>query len=257
MKMPTIFVGHGSPMIALEDNDITKKFGSIGRSIIDRYGRPKGILMISAHWYTSGTFVESAAEPQQIYDMYGFPQDLYKVRYRVQGSSELTNRVKELLSDEVSTNDEWGIDHGAWTVLVHMFPAADVPVVQLSVDRNLTEAEAFEMGRKLSVLREEGYLIVGSGNIVHNLTLVDWSNAGSSQLADDFDYVVKSIVLSGDYSTLINGIERRSDYNYAVPTKDHFYTLLYILGASEGSTAQVFNNVRNIGSISMTSYLFE
>ena len=257
MKMPTIFVGHGSPMIALEDNDITKKFESIGSSIIDRYGRPKGILMISAHWYTSGTFVESAVEPRQIYDMYGFPDELYEVKYRVQGSSELTNRVKELLDDDVSINDEWGIDHGAWTVLVYMFPAADIPVVQLSVDRELTEAEAFEMGRKLSVLREEGYLIMGSGNVVHNLAMVDWSNAGGSKLADDFDETVKSLVLSGDYSTLISGIEHRSTYNYAVPTKDHFYPLLYILGASEGSAVHVFNNVRNIGSISMTSYLFE
>ena len=171
-RMPVIFSGHGSPMIALEQNDITEGMKKIGKKVISEYGKPKAILAVSAHWYTRGTFTQSTKDPSQIYDMYGFPRELYQVKYPVHGDQALTDRIKGLLGNQVSIDDSWGIDHGTWTVLVHMFPKADIPVVQLSVDGTLTSEECFEIGKKLAPLREEGYLIFGSGNIV----LVDVSD---------------------------------------------------------------------------------
>lgn len=128
--MPVIFSGHGSPMIALEHNEITEGMDRIGRAVESQFGRPRAILMVSAHWYTHGTFVQSAPEPRQVYDMYGFPKELYEVKYPAKGDGELTRKVQSLLGSAVAVNDDWGIDHGAWTVLVHMFPKADIPVVQ-------------------------------------------------------------------------------------------------------------------------------
>lgn len=177
-KMPVIFSGHGDPMIALRDDEVTRGMRRVGDNVLKQYGKPKAILAISAHWYTKGTFVQTAAEPKQIYDMYGFPKDLYEVKYPAKGCKELSDRVKEILGDSVKVDDSWGIDHGTWTVLVHMFPDADIPVVQLSVDGALDEIGLYEIGWKLAALREEGYLIFGSGNVVHNLRRVEWDNPG-------------------------------------------------------------------------------
>ena len=168
-KMPVIFSGHGSPMIALAHNDLTAAFNHIGQEVISRFGKPKAILSICAHWYADGTYIQSAEKPRQIYDMYGFPNELYEVQYPVSGNRDLTMDVLNLLGDKVSINDTWGIDHGTWTVLVHMFPKADIPVVQLSVNRRLTEEECYNLGKELAPLREKGYLIFASGNVVHNL----------------------------------------------------------------------------------------
>lgn len=254
-KMPVIFSGHGDPMIALRNDEITEKFTSVGEMILRKYGRPKAILAISAHWYTRGSFVQTVEQPRQIYDMYGFPQELYEVKYPVNGSRQLSERVISLLGDDVKVNDEWGIDHGTWTVLTHMFPKADIPVVQLSVDGTVSTEKAYELGRNLASLRDEGYLIFGSGNIVHNLGLVEWNNLGGTEMAQKFNQYVIDAITFGETDKLIH-FEDAPYAGYAIPTPDHYLPLIYCLGAAEGDKAEVFNNVCNLGSMSMTGFVF-
>lgn len=255
MKMPVVFSGHGSPMVALEHNAITEGMHAVGEKILRKYGKPKAILAVSGHWYVPGTYIQSAEEPKQIYDMYGFPQELYDLKYPVKGNAELTAEVQKLLGDAVSVNDEWGVDHGMWTVLVHMFPKADIPVVQLSVSRLLSAQESYELGRKLTALREEGILIFGSGNVVHNLSRVEWNNEGGSPAAERFNDYIREAVLHNETEKAIH-YEGHPDARYAVPTPDHYLPLLYCLGASDGDQAEVFNNVCNLGSMAMTGFLF-
>lgn len=254
-KMPVIFVGHGDPMIALKINEMTETLKKIGKNIIEKHGEPKAILYISAHWYTKDTFIQSTEIPNQVYDMFGFPNELYEVKYPVKGSKELTKDVEKILGNEVKINDDWGIDHGTWTVLVHMFPEAKIPVVQLSVNANLSANKAYKLGEKLAKLREKGYLIVGSGNIVHNLRKIEWDNPKGTQEADKFDrYILDNISKREDEKVI--KYEEHEYSNYAVPTPDHFMPILYILGASQGEKPYIFNEVRELGSLSMTSYVF-
>lgn len=254
-KMPVIFVGHGDPMIALKINEMTETLKKIGKDIIEKHGEPKAILCISAHWYTKDTFIQSTEIPNQVYDMFGFPNELYEVKYPVKGSKELTKDVEKILGNEVKINDDWGIDHGTWTVLVHMFPEAKIPVVQLSVNANLSANKAYKLGEKLAKLREKGYLIVGSGNIVHNLRKIEWDNPKGSQEANKFDrYILDNISKREDEKVI--KYEEHGYSNYAVPTPDHFMPILYILGASQGEKPYIFNEMRELGSLSMTSYIF-
>ena len=254
-KMPVIFVGHGDPMIALKINEMTETLKKIGKNIIEKHGEPKAILCISAHWYTKDTFIQSTEIPNQVYDMFGFPNELYEVKYSVKGSKELTKDVEKILGNEVKINDDWGIDHGTWTVFVHMFPKAKIPVVQLSVNANLSANKAYKLGEKLAKLREKGYLIVGSGNIVHNLRKIEWDNPKGTQEADKFDrYILDNISKREDKKVI--KYEEHEYSNYAVPTPDHFMPILYILGASQGEKPYIFNEMRELGSLSMTSYIF-
>lgn len=254
-KMPVIFVGHGDPMIALKINEMTETLKKIGKNIIEKHGEPKAILCISAHWYTKDTFIQSTEIPNQIYDMFGFPNELYEVKYPVKGSKELTKDVEKILGNEVKINDDWGIDHGTWTVFVHMFPEAKIPVVQLSVNANLSANKAYKLGEKLAKLREKSYLIVGSGNIVHNLRKIEWDNPKGTQEADKFDrYILENISKREDEKVI--KYEEHEYSNYAVPTPDHFMPILYILGASQGEKPYIFNEMRELGSLSMTSYAF-
>ena len=254
-KMPAVFVGHGDPMIALKINEMTETLKKVGRDIIEKHGEPKAILCISAHWYTKDTFIQSTEIPNQVYDMFGFPNELYEVKYPVKGSKELTKDVEKILGNEVKINDDWGIDHGTWTVFVHMFPEAKIPVVQLSVDANLSANKAYKLGEKLAKLREKGYLIVGSGNIVHNLRKIEWDNPKGTQEADKFDrYILENISKREDEKVI--KYEEHEYSNYAVPTPDHFMPILYILGASQGEKPYIFNEMRELGSLSMTSYAF-
>ena len=254
-KMPVIFVGHGDPMIALKINEMTETLKKVGKDIIEKHGEPKAILCISAHWYTKDTFIQSTEIPNQVYDMFGFPNELYEVKYPVKGSKELTKDVEKILGNEVKINDDWGIDHGTWTVLVHMFPEAKIPVVQLAVNANLSANKAYKLGEKLAKLREKGYLIVGSGNIVHNLRKIEWDNPKGSQEANKFDrYILDNISKREDEKVI--KYEEHKYSNYAVPTPDHFMPILYILGASQGEKPYIFNEMRELGSLSMTSYIF-
>lgn len=251
MRMPVIFVGHGSPMNAIEENDFTKGWKEIGGKI----PVPRAILSISAHWQTKGTRVNNSRNPKQIYDFYGFPQKLYEVVYDVAGNEELANRVRVILDDQVTIDNSWGVDHGTWSVLSKIYPKADVPVVQLSLNFDMSPREHFELGRRLSILRGEGYLIFGSGNIVHNLGRIDWSLDGGYNWADEFDEMVKKHILSGEYESLI---EFGTGGILPVPTREHYLPLLVSLGAvCEGDAIEIFNESRVLGSISMTSYLFK
>ena len=254
--MPTLFVGHGSPMMALEHTETTNTFKTIGQNIIKNYGKPKAILAISAHWYTDGTYIQNAENPKQIYDMYGFPQELYEVVYPTKGDKNLTEKVQQLLGNSVSINDMWGIDHGIWTVLVHMFPDASIPVVQLSINKRLSPKEMYQLGTKLQSLRNEGYLIMGSGNIVHNLRLLEWDNPSGTPATIEFDQYISNAVLNNDINTIINYTEH-PHANYAAPTPDHYLPLIYIMGASEGTKPTIFNQTYNTGSLSMTGFIFE
>ncbi|ETS91997.1 4,5-DOPA dioxygenase extradiol [Veillonella sp. AS16] len=255
-RMPTLFVGHGSPMMALEHTETTNTFKSIGQNIINNYGKPKAILAVSAHWYTDGTYIQSAENPKQIYDMYGFPKELYEVVYSAKGDNELTQKVQQLLGDAVSIDDTWGIDHGMWTVLVHMFPDASIPVVQLSIHKNLNPKEAYQLGTKLQSLRDEGYLIMGSGNIVHNLRRLEWDSPSGTPATIEFDRYITDAVLANDTDKVIN-YEQHPHADYAAPTPDHYLPLIYIMGAGEGAKPTVFNQTYNSGSLSMTGFIFE
>lgn len=256
MRTPVIFSGHGSPMVALENNKITAGMEAVGKAVIEKYGKPKAILAISAHWYTRGTFVQSAEQPKQVYDMYGFPEELYRVKYPVKGDRKLTDRVLEALGNLVSVDDSWGIDHGTWTVLVHMFPKADIPVVQLSVDGTLTGEQCHEIGQKLSALRDEGYLIFGSGNVVHNLRRVEWDNQDGTKMTHAFNDYIIDAVKAGNKEKVIHYADG-PEAAYAVPTPEHYLPLIYCLGAADGNRAEVFNNVCNLGSMAMTGFVWE
>lgn len=255
-RMPALFVGHGDPMLALKDNDNTRNLKKTGEYIIDTYGKPKAILIVSAHWYKGATYVQSDPKPKQVFDMYGFPKELYEVKYEPAGYKPLTDLALERLDTLVSVNDEWGIDHGVWTPLVHLFPKADIPVVELSVNGRLDPEGSFLMGRVLGSLRDEGYLVMGSGNVVHNLREVDWNNPKGTYMADEFDRYIKEAILAKDYQKVID-YKQHKYAKYAVPTPDHYLPIVYMCGAGENNKVTVFNDMRELGSMSMTSYLFE
>lgn len=273
-KAPAVFIGHGSPMLALANTEAEKRLAPSERALNACYedgaatselhvmgekllagGRPKAILAVSAHWYTPGTRVQTSKDPRQVYDMYGFPEELYRVKYPVAGFPELGQRVLDLDGVNAREDNTWGIDHGIWSVLVHMFPKADIPIVELSVDQNLTPAQMYDLGERLSPLRDEGIMVLGSGNVVHNLALTDWRNMKGTEAADSFSDTVRDLVLLRDDEAVIN-YQKLDNASYAAPTPDHFAPLLYILGASRGDQATVFNDVRNLGSMSMTSFAF-
>ncbi len=254
-RMPVIFSGHGSPMLALEDTEVTKGLQAVGREVVEKFGKPKAILAVSAHWFTHGTFVQTDENPRQVYDMYGFPDELYAFEYPVKGCPELGKRVEELLGDKVSVNNSWGIDHGTWTVLCHMFPKADIPVVQLSVDADISVEEIYELGTLLAPLREEGYLVFASGNVVHNLYRVEWDNPDGSPQAVSFNTRVIDDVKTRKDDAVMH-YENYPEHAYAVPTPDHYLPLIYMLGAAKNEEPRVFNNHSELGSISMTGFAF-
>lgn len=252
-QMPVLFVGHGSPMNAVEPNEFTACWEKIGREI----PVPQSILSISAHWFTRGSYIGSGADPRMIYDMYGFPRELYEVQYPAKGSAVLSLRVQDLLGPELEVNDEWGLDHGSWSVLLYLYPKANIPVVQLSVNGLLTPEEQYQIGRSLRPLRDEGVLIMGSGNVVHNLREIEWENPGGAEWADRFDGKVREAVEDGDVSSLMR-YRNWKDAAHAVPTPDHLDPLFYCMGAvTEQDRAEVFNDSRVMGSLSMTGYLFQ
>lgn len=254
-KLPVLFVGHGSPMNAIETNAFTEGWEALGLKI----GKPSAILAVSAHWYTRGLFVSTAAQNRQVYDMYGFPQELYDVKYAPKGDPALARRVLSLLPADAKANQDWGIDHGVWSVLCRMVPDASIPVVMMSIDGFRSAEEQYALGEALKPLREENVLILGSGNVVHHLGLIDWDNPnGGYPWADAFDHYVRDAILAGDFQKAIRYKESGLPYQKAFPTPDHFNPLPVILGAaSADDKVSVWNDARTLGSLSMTSYLFE
>ncbi|MEI7688750.1 MAG: 4,5-DOPA dioxygenase extradiol [Candidatus Nomurabacteria bacterium] len=254
-KMPVIFVGHGSPMNAIEDNEFTKNFKKVAKGI----PKPKAIICISAHWVTEGTKVTAMEKPKTIHDFYGFPEELYNIEYPAVGSLKLAEEIKSLLSDTTVESDySWGLDHGTWSVLRHMYPDADVPVVQISLDYNKSSKEHFDLAKNLSKLREEGILIIGSGDIVHNLREIDFKNIETHDYGYDWaKRIQKDInkdILEDHFENIYNYDDKNSDYNLAIPTPEHFWPLLYVLGLKEESdNIEIWNDILVGGSLSMTS----
>lgn len=252
--MPVLFVGHGSPMNAIEENVFTQTWEKLGYEI----PLPKAILSISAHWVTRGTKVNTEKTPQIIYDMYGFPQKLYDVRYTVLGEPEIAQQTKVLLAPEAEINNDWGIDHGTWSVLCKMYPKANIPTFQLGINYFGSFEEHYYVGKKLSVLREQGVLILGSGNVVHNLARVDFSQSGGFSWAEEFDEYIKKSIVNRQYNDVLHYEKAGACAELAFTTTEHFNPLLYVLGAScEEDSITVLNDACVSGSLSMTSYLFQ
>ncbi len=250
-KMPALFIGHGSPMNALEKN----KFSLNWERAAKRIPKPKSILCISAHWIKEGTAVTAMPKPKTIHDFYGFPEPLYKMKYSAKGSTKLAKEIKESVKTvEVASDHEWGLDHGTWSFLVHMYPKADIPVLQLSLDYQLPLKKIFKVGKELSELRKKGVLIVGSGNLVHNLMMMNYSGKPFSW-AVNFDKIVKNNLDKKDYEKLINYTEYPQS-TLAHPTNDHYLPLLYVIGAAEGENPQFFNEDVVYSSVGMRCVAF-
>ena len=251
--MPVIFVGHGSPENAVLDNSYTQGWKKMAELI----PTPKAILCISAHWITTGkTKVAAMKDPKIIYDFYGFPEELYKVKYPVRGDPALAKKIKDILKKFNAAADlSWGIDHGTWSVLVHMYPKADIPTLQLSIDYDLPVERAFEIGKALSELRNEGVLIIGSGNVVHNLRAIEWGGS-PFPWAVEFDDFVKDSLKKKDYKSLIN-FKQNKLTQMAHPTHDHYLPLIYAMGASEGESPKFFNESIFAGSVSMRCVIWK
>jgi 4,5-DOPA dioxygenase extradiol len=251
--MPAAFIGHGSPMNAIEQNRYTDSWSTFASLV----PRPRAILVISAHWYVNITAITAMRSPRTIHDFYGFPTELFDVQYPAPGDPELAQRVAEIVKPTYVglDNDSWGIDHGTWSVLVHMFPHADVPVLQLSINAQLPFDYHFNLGAQLHELRSEGVFILASGNVVHNLRLIDWQKPGAgTDWAHRFDDGVRSLMTS-DPSKLHASADL-SDFELAVPTPDHFLPLAYLAGLSAAATTPTRTIVDGyeMGSLSMTSY---
>ena len=252
MKMPVIFVGHGSPMNAIEDNEFTKTWEELGRSLV----KPAGIVVISAHWYTKGSYTSNELEPKMIYDMYGFPKELYDLKYPVKGSDELASKIIEKTSNLISIDNDWGIDHGTWSVLCRMFPDADIPVVQISIDHNKSFREHYEIGKMLKSFRDESILLISSGNVVHNLSLINWGMDDGYSWAKEFDDYIKSNILSKNFDAVINYKNAGSCAEKAFYTPDHYIPLLYMLGSCDlTDNIKTFNDKCLMGAMSMTGYI--
>lgn len=226
--MPSIFFGHGNPMITLSENNYTKGWAAIGAMA----PRPKGVLCVSAHWYIPATSVTTMPYPRTIHDFGGFPRELFEITYPAPGAPWLADRVQALLSPlSVGSDEAWGFDHGTWTVLRHVFPEADVPIVQLSIDKTKPAAFHYNIGKQLAPLRDEGVMIVGSGNLVHNLSAYSWDQADAKPLewAARFDKHARDLLLAGEDIPLIEYSKLGQDALMSVPTLDHYLPLLYII----------------------------
>ncbi len=253
-RMPAVFFGHGSPMNAIEHNRFTESWAEFGRQV----GKPRAVLAVSAHWYVGHTAVTAMQKPKTIHDFFGFPQQLFDVEYPAPGDAGLAREVATALGPTWVGEDldSWGIDHGTWSVLVHVFPHADVPVVQLAIDMNKPLAEHLDLGAKLNGLRDDGVLVMGSGNVVHNLRAMDWSKPDAGfDWNDSFDSYVREIMTTNPQSLV--EVDRHPHFRQAVPTPDHFLPLAYIAGiaAEAGTKAEVLVGGPQYGSLSMTSYV--
>ncbi len=229
-RLPAVFLGHGNPMQTLAHNDYTEAWRQLGLDM----PRPRAILAISAHWYGSGAAVTVATAPRTLHDFGGFPRELYQIQYRAPGDPGLAGSIQRLLAPlAVSADESWGLDHGTWSVLRHVYPDADIPVVQLRIDATKGPDHHFDIGRMLAPLRDEGVLIVGSGNLIHNLRMYAWDRPLREPYdwAVRFDNKVRELVREGDFAPLIHYEALGRDATLSIPTPDHYLPLLYVLGA--------------------------
>lgn len=258
-RMPVLFLGHGSPMNAIEENEFVNGWRVIGKTL----PKPNAILCISAHWETKGTFVTAMEKPKTIHDFSGFPEELYEVQYPAPGSPELAKGIKDAVKKtEIGLDDKWGLDHGAWSVIKHLYPNADVPVIQMSLDYQQSPQYHYELAKELGSFRNKGVLIVGSGNMVHNLRMVDWRRLNEVNYGFDWaseaSVKMKKFILSGDHKQLINYQSQGKEFNLAVPTPEHYLPLLYAIALKEGNEkVSLFNDKAVGGSLTMTSVKIE
>jgi len=257
IKQPVLFIGHGSPLNAIEDNAFTKTLRSIGKSIPS----PEAVLVISAHWLTNGTFVLGSSRPRTIYDFYGFPAELYEVSYPAVGAPEIAEEVqKQVTSVSIQWDESWGLDHGAWTILRHLFPKADIPVFQLSIDYNRPLKYHYNLARELQFLRNRNVLFIGSGNIVHNLRRVILSDkeAAVADWAVEFDLKIKQFLDERNHHNLLEYENIGTAARLAVPEPSHYIPLIYAIGLQErGDEIDYFYEKLEYGSLSMRSFIIQ
>ena len=254
-RMPVLFVGHGNPMNAIEENEFVQGWRNLGKTL----PRPKAILVISAHWETKGTYVTAVQKPQTIHDFGGFPKALYEVQYPAPGSPELAHETKRTITKTtVGLDEKWGLDHGAWSVVRRIYPQADIPVMEMSLDYSQGPQYHYDLARQLLALRTKGVLIIGSGNLVHNLRLVAWDKMNEPEFG--FDWAIqandkfKKLIQSGNHKELINYTALGREVQLAVPSPDHYLPLLYALALKEENEAlSFFNDKPVMGSLTMTS----
>ena len=258
-QMPLLFMGHGSPMNAIEENEFVQGFRQVGKTI----PKPAAILCISAHWETKGTFVTAMEKPPTIHDFGGFPKALFDVQYPAPGDPHLARETKIMITKTtVGLDDKWGLDHGAWSVIKHLYPNADVPVIQMSLDYMQTPQYHYELAKELSSLRKKGVLIIGSGNMVHNLRMIAWDKLNTTGFGYDWaieaSEKMKSYILNGDHQQLINYKSQGRAFELAIPSPDHYLPLLYTLALKEqNEKISLFNDKAVAGSLTMTSLKIE
>jgi 4,5-DOPA dioxygenase extradiol len=256
--MPALFVGHGSPMNGIEDNDFSRRWAKIAQEIPE----PKAVLVVSAHWLSEGTKVTAMDFPKTIHDFGGFPQELFDVQYPAPGSKLVANETVSLLhSVHAELDHDWGLDHGAWAVVRNMYPKANIPILQLSIDYNLGPQAHYDLAKELFSLRKKGVLILGSGNMVHNLQMVAWDRLSipgfGFDWADELNTKFKKLIENGDHQALINYQRISKDINLAIPTLEHYLPLIYTLAIqAKNEEVSFFNDMAVGGSLTMTSVKF-
>lgn len=254
-QMPVLFMGHGSPMNAIEDNEFSKTWNNLGKTL----PKPSAILCISAHWETKGTLVTAMEKPQTIHDFGGFPKALFDVEYPALGSPELANETKKVItSTTVGLDQQWGLDHGCWSVIKNIYPKADVPIIQMSLDSSQGPQYHYDLAKQLASLRKKGVLIIGSGNIVHNLGMIAWDKINVPGYAYDWateaNEKIKKLILANDHQPLINYKSQGKAFDLSIPSPDHYLPLLYILALKqENEKISLFNDQAVMGSLTMTS----
>ncbi|MGN6603818.1 MAG: 4,5-DOPA dioxygenase extradiol [Ginsengibacter sp.] len=257
--MPVLFVGHGSPMNGIEDNEFSKRWEEMGKQI----PVPSAVLVVSAHWFTKGTRVTAMEFPQTIHDFGGFPQELFDVEYPAPGHPALAKETASLLqSAHVELDHDWGLDHGAWTVVRRMYPKANIPVLQLSIDYTKDARYHYELAKELYALRKKGVLIIGSGNMVHNLRMISWAKMDEPGYGYDWALTMnekfKQLIAEGDYQPLINYENLGPESRLAIPTPEHYFPLMYSLGLKDSKdNISFFNDKAMAGSLTMTSVLID
>lgn len=255
-KMPVLFMGHGSPMNAIEDNEFVQGWKTIAKTL----PKPTAILCISAHWETKGTMVTAMEKPRTIHDFGGFPKELFEVKYPANGSPEMAKETKKIITKtEVQLDQQWGLDHGCWSVVKHLYPNADVSVFQMSLDYTQKPQYHYELAKELNALRSKGVLIVGSGNIVHNLGLIAWDKMKEPNYAYDWaieaNTKMKKFILENNHKELINYTSQGKSFELAIPSPDHYLPLLYTLALKDDKEKiQIFNDKAVMGSLTMTSF---
>lgn len=253
-KMPVLFIGHGSPMNGIEDNGFSLRWKQLGQEI----PVPTAVLVVSAHWFTRGTLITAMDHPQTIHDFGGFPKALFDVEYPAPGDPALAAETAKLVHKaDIVLDHDWGLDHGAWTVVKHMYPKANIPVLQLSIDYTKGPEYHYELAKELAALRKKGVLILSSGNMVHNLRMINWSSPMSGfDWANEMNEKFKSLILNSDHNALIHYDKLGQPAKLSIPTPEHYLPLLYTLGLQEKSeSASIFNDKTIMGSISMTSVM--